>query len=77
LFVVVFSIRGATRYISSEAARRKERNLTEDMYQQYNLLLLSGNPYYKKLPVALRRRFLQRTYAFMLSKDFHYVELLK
>ncbi len=77
LFVVVFSIRGATRYIYSETARRKEKHLSEDMYRQYHLLLLSGNPYYRKLPVELKQRFLQRTYAFMLSKDFHYVELLK
>jgi len=77
LFVVVFSFRGATRYISSETARRKERNLTEDMYRKYHLLLLSGSPYYRKLSAELRRRFIQRTYAFMLSKDFHYVELVK
>ena len=77
LFVVVFSFRGATRYINSETARRKEKKLSEDMYRQYDLLLMSGNPYYRKLPAELKRRFLQRTYAFMLSKDFHYVELLK
>ena len=77
LFVVVFSIRGATRYIYNETARRKERKLSEDKSRQFHLLLLSGNPYYRKLPAELKRRFLQRTYAFMMSKDFHYVELQK
>jgi len=77
LFVLVFSIRGATRFIYSATARSRERKLSEDMYQKYHLLLFSGNPYYKKLPEVLKPRFLQRTYAFMESKDFHYVELLK
>ena len=77
LFVVVFSIRGATRFIYSETSRRRERDLSEDMFREYDLLLMAGNPYYRKLPEKLKRRFLQRTYAFMESKDFHYVELLK
>ena len=51
IFVVVFSIRGATRYIYNATARRKERDLSDDLYRKYHLLLLSGNPYYRKLPV--------------------------
>jgi hypothetical protein len=65
---------GLRVYIYNAAARRKERTLSEDMYRQYQLLLLSGSPYYRKLSEVLKRRFLsQRTYAFMASKDFHYV----
>jgi Mlc titration factor MtfA (ptsG expression regulator) len=81
LFVLLVVIVSAFFYIIKPASadKRKIRDILKDdsagkavMEIQYDQWLSRYNPYYHSLPDDLKKRFLKRTIAFRLSKEFHY-----
>jgi Mlc titration factor MtfA (ptsG expression regulator) len=82
-FFVVFMIpyllgshaRRAGQFINRQFSRQKGARLYNEYQQAYDRYLNQHFPYYRKLSVPYKERFLKRTLTFMSAKEFEFVDL--